>query len=688
MRESEPELAAELLVDRAIPGMAALSPDGARIAYLVSEAAADGERHTGLWTVRTDGATPPTLLTLLAGRLVRTGGLRWSADGRSVFCLSDGRLLRIRLEQPGSGAAVAAPEPIATHEGGIVALVPFADGRRLALITGGEPDAGRLRRAGEGDDAYVWGTQVPGNRLWIFDLADASWTPVAAFDRRHVTAVAVRPDDAAIAVVSRECALEDPGVFTGRLNVVSLADTAPFATAVAPALAPAPAPVPALDLGPVGVDAMAPAWWRVAGRWHVAYIAAPLGRPVGYGIFDVDVPTGLYADERSSFPRRHHDLTPGTAACPLELVQTDGSHLLALFAEGLDSLVYRLDGNLSLRCLIARTGHLESLTVNARGDTIAALASSGTQPVEVHAGPANGPLRPLTRMQHAFDRIVWGTQQRVVHRAADGLEIEGVLVLPPHTTSAAGPFPLITLIHGGPYARHVDAAAFQEQPCPQWLAAAGYAVFLPNPRGSLGRGRAFAQTVLGAVGTVEWTDILSGVDALIADGTADPDRLAVMGWGHGGYLAAWAITQTRRFRAAIIGAGISSWPLQVAGGDLGTRDGILAGASGWDENELSARPPSPPNSPITHACRIRTPALLLHGEDDADVPLSQSLYLHRALRHYGVDHELVVYPREGHDIRERAHQLDVMRRCVAWLDRRLPVRNFTEQARSRERDNA
>src|SRR6185503_16210937 len=102
-------------------------------------------------------------------------------------------------------------------------------------------------------------------------------------------------------------------------------------------------------------------------------------------------------------------------------------------------------------------------------------------------------------------------------------------------TRRDGPFPLITCVHGGPYHRHADDLPLFEQPAPQWLAAAGYAVFLPNPRGSQGRGQAFAARVRGAVGEDEYTDILSGIDLLVAEGVADPDRLGISGWSHGGF---------------------------------------------------------------------------------------------------------------------------------------------------------
>jgi len=176
-------------------------------------------------------------------------------------------------------------------------------------------------------------------------------------------------------------------------------------------------------------------------------------------------------------------------------------------------------------------------------------------------------------------------------------------------------------------------------PMGQWLAIAGYAAFLPNPRGSKGRGQAFAAMVANAVGMDEWTDILSGIDLLITTGVADPDRL-----------------------------GISDWAMQVGVGDLGTSEADFGGGCGCG----GAGPHRhDQHSPISYASSIRTPVLIVHGADDTNVPVGQATYFHRALCHFGVEHEFVVYPREGHRFTERAHQIDVLQRSRSWFDRWL-----------------
>ena len=355
--------------------------------------------------------------------------------------------------------------------------------------------------------------------------------------------------------------------------------------------------------------------------------------------------------------------------CPAELVQVAGGPPLALFAEGLDTALYRLDpGTQRFRRVSAWQGGVDTLTASRVGDVIAARASTAHQPKEVHAGPPDGPLVRLSDTRPELRRITWGTQERLSYKASDGLGLDGLLILPAGRTREDGPFPLITLVHGGPYGRYADEFMGSWWPLGQWLATAGYAVFLPNPRGSEGHGHEFAVTVAGAVGMDEWTDILSGIDLLIAEGVADQDRLGIGGWSHGGFMTAWAVGQTDRFKAALMGAGISDWGMQVGVGELGLQEAGLGGGCGWEgpgphrHDELS---------PISYASKIRTPVLIVHGENDTNVPVGQATYFHRALCRFGVENEFVVYPREGHPILERNHQLDLLRRTRAWFARWL-----------------
>ena len=302
------------------------------------------------------------------------------------------------------------------------------------------------------------------------------------------------------------------------------------------------------------------------------------------------------------------------------------------------------------------------------GEVAAALVSTAHEPPDVHAGPPGGPLRRLSDTRPDLRRVRWGTQERLSYRAADGLELDGLLVLPPGRSRADGPFPLVTWVHGGPYGRYADSLALHPHVPAQWLAAAGYAVFLPNPRGGSGHGHEFARAVAGDLGGGEFTDIMTGIDLLISQGVADPGRLGIGGGSHGGFMTAWAVGHTGRFRAALVAAGVTHWGMLVADGENGTFEGYFGGSCGW---EGPGPHPHDRVSPVSFAAQIRTPVLIVHGEQDTNVPLGQAVYLHRALRHYGAEHEFVIYPREGHGYTERGHLIDLLHRTRAWFDRWL-----------------
>jgi dipeptidyl aminopeptidase/acylaminoacyl peptidase len=643
MSEDAPELTAELVVDGAVPSQPVISPDGCWVAYVVAPVGRKAERRLcAIWLAAADGGSPPGKLT--AG-MAADFGPRWAPDSASVFFLSD-RTGSVQLHRIWLGGGEA--EVLTDWHGEISDARPLADGRLVAVVATDEPTEEDTRRCAERDDAIVWGEQLRRGRLRLLDLATGELRTVDGLGRRHVVELAPRPEGNALAVISWASPEKDPGVTSSELHVVD------------------PQTGTVHDLGRIGPRARSPVWWQADGSWHLAYLARPepFGGYGGYAVYDAAVTAAAAV---------HRDLTEGMAACPADLAQVADGPPLALFANGLDTAIYRLDPGLRrFRCLSARDGLVDSLTASRSGEVVAALATTSCEPVNVHAGPPGGPLIRLSDTQPALRAIRWGTQERLSYQATDSLDLDGLLILPPGRSRADGPFPLITWVHGGPPARYADQFLLGPRSPGQWLATAGYAVFLPNPRGGVGHGRDFAAAVVrsagGAVGGADWSDIVSGIDLLIAEGVADPDRLGIGGASYGGFMAAWAIGQTDRFKAAMMDAGISDWGTLLATSEFGTMDAALGGSCGW---EGTGPHPHDQVSPISFASKVRTPVLIVHGEDDTNVPVSQAIYFHRALSRFGVEHELVIYPREGHRFVERNHQLDLLRRTRAWFERWL-----------------
>jgi dipeptidyl aminopeptidase/acylaminoacyl peptidase len=299
------------------------------------------------------------------------------------------------------------------------------------------------------------------------------------------------------------------------------------------------------------------------------------------------------------------------------------------------------------------------------GVTVAIAGSSGDQPWDLWAGsPAT--LRRITDHQAELAEVRFGPQEPFRWTASDGWELDGLLIRPPD--APAGPLPTVVLVHGGPYGRWSPGLHLHWGDWGQWLATAGYAVLMLNPRGGFGHGECFAAAARADVGGADYGDILAAVDAAVARGIADPQRLGIGGWSQGGFMSAWAVTQTRRFKAAIVGAGPTDWGVMAATSDLPGFERSLGGSAPWDGVGPHRHAQL---SPISFARDVTTPVLILHGQNDARVPLNQAISFHRALRDIGVAAELVVYPREPHGITERSHQIDLLKRVRAWYDRWL-----------------
>jgi dipeptidyl aminopeptidase/acylaminoacyl peptidase len=272
--------------------------------------------------------------------------------------------------------------------------------------------------------------------------------------------------------------------------------------------------------------------------------------------------------------------------------------------------------------------------------------------------------RQLTRIQPSTDSLALGETRVLRWQAADGLAIQGLLILPAGY-EAGQRVPTITWVHGGPAGLYPQGFGAAERGL-QLFASAGYAVFMPNPRGSTGWGVDFTEANIGDLGGRDFADIIAGLDHVIALGIADSARLGIGGWSYGGFMTAWAVTQTDRFKAAIAGAPITHWRSFHGIADIGAWDQISYRASPY-----AACGPYDRFSPIHHVTQAKTPTLLIHGQDDIIVPVSQSYEFFRALKERGVPTELVVYPREPHGPRERAHKLDRLRRFLEWFDRYL-----------------
>jgi dipeptidyl aminopeptidase/acylaminoacyl peptidase len=273
-------------------------------------------------------------------------------------------------------------------------------------------------------------------------------------------------------------------------------------------------------------------------------------------------------------------------------------------------------------------------------------------------GPAPPGPRPLTDTNPQVRELLAFPKELVTWKGADGWDMEGLLVRPAGDTKG-GPVPLALNVHGGPAGTHSNAFT----PSPRlwgWplFAQAGYAVFFPNPRGSGGYGEAFRAANVRDWGVKDYEDLMAGVDALVARGIADPDRLAVNGWSYGGFMTSTIVTRTDRFRSAIVGAAVTDLASFTGTTDIPGFARSYFRSWPWEDPAVYVD-----RSALFHAGRVRTPSLVVHGEKDDRVPVSQGWELYNALLAVGVPTDLLILPRQPHGVREPK----LLRTCHQWF---------------------
>ncbi|KAF7554604.1 hypothetical protein G7Z17_g2798 [Cylindrodendrum hubeiense] len=255
-----------------------------------------------------------------------------------------------------------------------------------------------------------------------------------------------------------------------------------------------------------------------------------------------------------------------------------------------------------------------------------------------------------------------GTCRNLKWKAPDGLEIYGYFLAPP----TPGPHPTILIVHGGPVwqwrPRYVGSHGNSSILLDQLLLEEGFAIFKPNVRGSTGRGQEFSRHVYGDMGGKDTYDYLSGLDALVESGQADPKRLGVYGASYGGFMSSWLITQTDRFAAAVPVAPVTNWVSEQYTAHVGRfcKDFLNDDAHNPNGRFFT-------RSPIHYVRDVKTPALMVCGAQDKNTPPGQALEFHRALVAHGKTSVLLTYPEEGHGVRRMPAFFDFAARAVEWF---------------------
>ena len=562
----------------------------------------------------------------------------WSPDGRTLAFLSDrtGETQIYLLPRDGGEA-----QQCTNVTGDISAFEWSPDGSQIALLLAESPPPEQAERAQRGDDVIEFEQHPYPTHVWVITVADRSLRQVTT-GASHVWEFGWAADGG-FALVVGDTAF-DWSWFSAHIAYV----------------------------GPTGGEPQMV--YRVAEKCF----ARPRVTPDGQIAFLSGIwsDRGMNAGDLFVVPANGgepRNLSPGyNGSIWWYEFSPDGATIDFLAYEQSEAAIGRIDvasATLTTRWhdKVAISESFTSRYIAANG-TIALVRSSASTPQEVWL--ARSTAEGLQWQQLSFlqtgraAELALGEQRTFHWHAADGQPIQGLLILPIGYQHGQR-VPLITWVHGGP-AWLFTHDFFVANRGLQMLAGVGYAVFLPNPRGSNGFGVAFLEQNIGDFGGADYSDIISGIDALIDAGIADPARLGIGGWSYGGFMAAWAIGQTQRFKAAVVGAAIINWRSFHGTAAIGR----------WDEVSLRANPYEVGNSydtrsPLTYVAHVTTPVLLQHGQHDTIVPVQQSYEFYRALKDRGVPVDFAMYPRASHSISERLHLLDRMRRWLEWFQQRV-----------------
>jgi len=637
----------------------AASPDGRYVAYVEArwEKPLDG-RNADLWVLDTQTRERRRLTFDPAA----DGSPQWSHDGRFLYFLSarqrpgetrpplNGQAQVWRLSPAGEEAFA-----VTRVEGGVNRFELSRDGRTLYYTTSEEHFQDDFKTLRQKNKHLEYGHGVVKvSQLWKLDLE--SWRAEKLIDEnRVIRSFAVSPDESCVALITTpdETALSHEG--WSRVDLWH-ADTRK---------------VHVVTKDGWRDDHPSPYGWVDGICW------AADGQAVAFSLSFDGYPTELWVAEE-----RDGDLPIRRLEIPDELEVADGGRLawrgdsreLCFLAEwkarkwvcGLPDLRDGSQG--TVRKLAGGDIVANSYSFDRAGGQLFAVVDTTKHTGDLYMVRLDGQpgdLKRLTNVNPQIDTWKLPQIQIVEWKAPDGTTVEGILETPPGYAGDR-PLPLVVELHGGPTAATMYAMRF-------WiygrtlLAAKGYALFSPNYRGSTGYGRKFMTDLIGRENDVEVQDILSGVDALIQRGLADPDRLGVMGWSNGGYLTNCVITATDRFKAASTGAGVLDMVIQWGTED--TPGHVINYMKGlpWTAADEYRRA-----SPVFVLDRVRTPTLIHVGGADPRCPPAHSRALYRALRHYlNVPTELVVYPGESHSLNTYQNRRAKMEWDLAWFDKYL-----------------
>ncbi len=649
LRTLQPEDIVEM---RGLSGLT-ISPDGKWAIFVRTVPVLEAEKseHRGhIWLVSTDGGEPFQLTNGPHG----DGNPQWSPDSRRLAFVSrrgDGKA-QIWIIPVAGGEA----KQLTYAENGASNPQWSSDGKRIAFLRTEQDSEADEKRKKAKDDRVIMGVDdFKQQHLWVIDAETLHDEPAPLFslpeegsdenvnlDKSqrltsgdfHVSEPRWSPDGKQITFVSSPSPKADDMMFSGTVQVI--------------------------DVETKNVRKLtAHTGGESAPRW------SPGGEQIAY----------LHSPERYGQKDLHLISAEGGTSTNLTAVRLDRNAEApvwspegeAIYFIAMDRVRWQLYSASKVDGEIRQITHgdwvIGGISIADDSDTFVCTRSEAYAPPDIWIGSLRtGEMEQLTKLNPQLENITLGEVRVIQWRSSDGLEIEGLLCLPVGYETGRS-YPLIVEPHGGP--RSSRDLGFK--PTWHYFSGEGFAYFAPNFRGGDGYGNDFATANYNDWGGGDYQDIMTGVDFLIEEGIADPDRLIVGGSSYGGYMTGWIVTHTNRFKAACNVCGVNNLVSFYAQTDIPHFMSLYF--SGPPSQQLALYRE---RSPISHVDRAQTPTLVLHGEEDIRVPLPQSEEFYAGLKASGVETAFVKYPREGHSIGEPRHQLDMLKRQLAWYNKYLP----------------
>jgi dipeptidyl aminopeptidase/acylaminoacyl peptidase len=630
-----------------------ISPDGERVAYVVSQPNVEKDTHDAqLYVVPTAGGTPVRMTygTRIFNVPRPSPHLRWSPNGSSIAFIAMVNDLPQVVSMTATGGEA---RTLTTAKEGTASFEWAPDGQRIAYIAPDPAPADEESR--KKDKTYV--IEVDRNerapRVWIQDVAGGNARAITPADQ-YILSFSWSPDGSTLAYSA-----SNVGGFNSQYHSKIYS-------------------VPAAGGGPKAIVDR-PGMNR-------SPLYSPDGRSIAF------VSTGGTAEMMSVWGLH---IVPAAGGAPRDL-STETQAWIGEFVWSPDSLsiIYVPNEGTSLRGAgmfeqpIFRTwidnGRNERVTVGPTVNYSPSLSRDGKRlayrsvealtmgDVFVQDLVSGGKARKLTDTNPELADLTLGTIKPIHWRSFDGMDIWGLLLTPPGYDGSKK-IPLLTYCHGGPiggftyglFPQFMHTVPQVDIYGTQAMASAGFAVLFPMPRGGSGYGVDGFRMIKNSWGERDYKDIMAGVDYVISLGVADPDRLGVMGGSYGGFMTDWIVTQTGRFKAAATMCSISDLSDLYYLSDAGDFTVEYFGDPIKDAAGYAA------HSAITFVNNVTTPLLIQHGENDRRVPLMQAQKFYKALKSLGKTVEFEIFPRGGHVLSEPAQQREIMRRNLAWFQRWL-----------------